>query len=1087
MLRALFVACLLVCLSAPALAADSTKTVSDSTAKKDDKAEKWDITASHGPTRDIEFETTEGTWMAADVSPDGKQIVFDLLGDIFIMPIDGGDATLLLGGPAYEVQPRFSPDGKKISYTSDREGCDNIWVMDVDGKNTHSITKEKDRQTNNAVWTPDGQYLIARKHYRNTRSLGAGEMWMYHISGGDGVQLTKRRNWQQNAADPEISPDGRYLYYDEDVSPGGGFDYNRDPYGTIYVIHRLDRETGKSQRFVTGSGGSVRPVISPDGKLLAFVRRVRLNSVLYLRNMETGEEWPVYDQLSRDAQETWSIFGLYPGFSWTPDGKHIVIWAKGKLRKVDVAKKQATEIPFKAKIKQSVTEPLRFAQEVSPDRFDVKMLRWVTTSPDGKSVVYNALGHLYIKQLPNSEPKRLTTDEHFEFYPSFSSDGKWIVYSTWTDKDKGAVYKVKSSGGDGTKLTRVKSTYTEPSFSRDGQRVVFVKNNGDALRGGTYSNDPGVYWISAEGGEATLITEEGFSPRFNKKGDRVFLTSGEGEKTALISVNLTGGDRRVHLTSANAQQIVPSPDEQWVAFTERYNSYIATLPMTGQAVDIGPSTSDFPVKRITRDAGMYLHWSGDSKTVNWSLGPELFSRALTNTFTFVEGAPDSVQEKPDTTGTYIGFKAQTDVPTGSIALVGATVISMKGDEVIQNATILVERNRIKAIGAAGSVTVPSGSKTIDVKGKFIMPGIIDVHAHGPAGSIGITPEQNWAFYANVAFGVTTEHDPSNDTEEIFASSEMIKAGLTVGPRLYSTGTILYGAEGSFKAVVNSLDDARSHLRRLKAVGAFSVKSYNQPRRDQRQQVIQAGRELQMMVVPEGGSTLFWNITQILDGHTGIEHSLPVSPLYKDVVTLFGRSGVGYTPTFVVSYGGLMGENYWYANTKVWENERLLTYVPRTIIDGRSRRRTLANDDDWNHIDNAKSAKAIVDAGGKAQLGAHGQLQGLGAHWELWSFVQGGMSPMEAIRCATFNGAYYIGMEKDLGSLEPGKLADMIVMEKNPLDNIRNSESITHVMLNGRLYDAATMNEVGTRAKSRAPFFWEGGMDPGAVGIETELD
>lgn len=1068
-------------------AASSQTTKDTSAAKEEKKEDKWDVAAQHGPSKDIEFETSEGTWISVDVSPDGKKIVFDLLGDIYIMPIEGGDATLLSGGTPYEVLPRFSPDGKMISFTSDREGCDNIWVMNVDGTNRHSVTKEKDRQTNGAVWTPDGQYLVARKHYRNTRSLGAGEMWMYHISGGDGVQLTKRRNWQQNASDPAISPDGRYVYYDEDVSPGNQFDYNRDPYGVIYVINRLDRETGKTIRFIGGNGGSVRPEPSHNGKLLAFVRRVRLNSVLYIRNIETGEEWQVWDKLSRDQQEAWAIFGVYPNFSWTPDDKHIVISANGKIWKVNVASKQATQIPFKAQVKQTITDALRFKQQVAPNKFDVKMLRWVQTSPDGKSVVFQALGHLYIKQLRGGEAKRLTTDNHFEFYPSWSNDGQWITYTSWLDGEKGAVYKVKSSGGAGVRLTQKKGTYTEPSFSRDGKRIVFVKNGGDRLRGQTFANDPGVYWMSADGGPATFITDDGASPMFNRKGDRIFLTTNEGEKTALISVNLTGGDRRVHLTSDNAQQIMPSPDEQWVAFTERYNSYVATLPLTGQAVQIGPSTKDFPVKRVTRDAGMYLHWSADSKAVYWSLGPELFSRTLANTFKFVEGAPDSIQDKPDTVGTYIGFKSTFDTPTGSVALVGATVISMKGDEVIPNATILVENNRIKAIGGAGSLAVPSGTRTIDLSGKFIMPGLVDVHAHGPAGSIGITPQQNWAFYASAAFGVTTEHDPSNDTEEIFASSELVKAGRVVGPRIYSTGTILYGAEGSFKAVINSLDDAKSHLRRLKAVGAFSVKSYNQPRRDQRQQVIDAGRELQMMVVPEGGSTFFWNMTQILDGHTGIEHSLPVSPVYKDVITLFSKSQTYYTPTLIVTYGGIMGENYWYSNTKVWENQRLLTYVPRSLVDARSRRRMKVEEDDWGHIDNAKAAKVLSDAGTKVNLGAHGQLQGLGPHWELWMFVQGGMTPMEAIRAATLNGAQYIGLDDDIGSLEAGKLADLIVLDTNPLENIRNSESIRYVMLNGRLYDAANMNEIGGKQRKREPFYWEGGMDPGSTTTEMDLD
>ncbi|MBI4547862.1 MAG: PD40 domain-containing protein [Ignavibacteriae bacterium] len=1045
----------------------------DTTAAKDTakREEKWDVTAKHGPTTDIEFDTDEGTWISVDVSPDGKRIVFDLLGDIYIMPITGGEATLLAGGAAYEVQPRFSPDGKKISFASDRDGCDNIWTMDIDGKNPKAIIKEKERQTNNAVWASDGQYIVARKHYRNTRSLGSGEMWMYHIGGGDGLQLTKRKNWEQDAGEPCLSPDGRYLYYSEDVSPGGGFQYNKDPYGIIYVIQRLDLQTGKTEQYIRGEGGAVRPQVSPDGKTIAFVRRIRLKTVLFLYDVESGKETSIYDNLNRDAQETWAIFGAHPGFSWTPDGKHIVISAKGKIWKVNVNLKEATQIPFNVHVKQTITEAVRFPQEVSPEKFDVKMLRWVTVSPDQKSVIYNALGKLWIKTLPNGTPKRLTSDKkNFEWYPSFSTDGKGIVYTTWNDEEKGAVQKVRLDGSGQKKLTTRIGHYIEPKFSPDGKKIVFRRVGGDGLRGPTYGKDQGVYWIPSDGGKPALITEEGSSAKFNKTGDRIFLMASEGEKTALVSVGLSGEQRRVHFLSDNATTILPSPDEKWVALVERFNAYIAVFPKTGQAVNIGPSTSDYPIKRVTRDAGMYLNWSGDSKKLYWSLGPELYSRDLTNTFKFVEGAPDSIPEKPDTVGLNISFVAQTDNPTGSLALTGATVITMNGDEIIPNATIVVERNRIKAIGPSQNVTIPAEAKKIDVTGKFIMPGMIDVHAHGNFESWG--PQTNWRYYANLAYGVTTMHDPSANTEGVFTNSELVKAGLMVGPRLYSTGTILYGAEGSFKAIVSNFEDAMSHLRRLKAAGAFTVKSYNQPRRDQRQQIIMAARELNMMVVPEGGSTFFWNMSMILDGHTGIEHSIPVSPMYKDAITLLAKSKTGYTPTFIVSYGGLFGENYWYMKTKVWENERLLKFTPREIIDSRSRRRPMAEEDDFNHIENAKAAKAALDAGAKLQLGAHGQLQGLGAHWELWMFVQGGMTPMEALRCATLYGAQYIGLDKDLGSLEVGKLADLIMMDKNPIENIQNSESIRSVMKNGRLYDGATMDEIGNHPKKRPKFYWE---------------
>jgi imidazolonepropionase-like amidohydrolase len=453
------------------------------------------------------------------------------------------------------------------------------------------------------------------------------------------------------------------------------------------------------------------------------------------------------------------------------------------------------------------------------------------------------------------------------------------------------------------------------------------------------------------------------------------------------------------------------------------------------------------------------------------LGPQYFSRDIKNSFAFVPGAPEKLPAV-DSLGINIGLKLKSDIPTGKIAITGARIITMKGDEVIENGTILIEKNRISAIGK--NISIPADAKVIEAEGKTIMPGIVDVHAHLRTSPDGVSPQQDWSYYANLAYGVTTSHDPSSNTEMVFSQSEMLKAGTMVGPRVYSTGTILYGADGDFKAVINNLEDARSALRRMKAVGALSVKSYNQPRREQRQQIIQAARELQMEVVPEGGSTFFHNMTEILDGHTGIEHNIPVLPIYKDVKSLWNQSNTGYTPTLIVSYGSQSGENFWYDRTNVWENERLLTYTPRYIIDARSRRRNTSEFGDYGHIEVSKAVKQIADGGTKVNLGAHGQIQGIGAHWELWMLAQGGMTPLQAIRSATMNGAEYLGMGKEIGSLETGKLADLIVMDENPLDDIRNSEKIKFVMINGRLYDAETMNETGSREKARNKFWWQMG-------------
>ena len=265
----------------------------------------WDVNTPITPFKEVIITTDEGTWMNLDVSPDGKQIVFDMLGDIYLLPVSGGKAQLIRSGHAFEIQPRFSPDGQTISFTSDAGGGDNIWTMKTDGSDAKQVTKEGFRLLNNATWTPDGDFMVARKHFTSERSLGAGELWMYHRTGGGGVQLTQRKNDQQDTGEPVVSPDGRYVYYSEDVYPGGFFQYNKNPNSQIYVIKRYDRETGKINVVVGGPGGAVRPQLSPDGTKLSFVRRVRTKSVLYIRDLATGTQRPVFDRLSKDQQEAW--------------------------------------------------------------------------------------------------------------------------------------------------------------------------------------------------------------------------------------------------------------------------------------------------------------------------------------------------------------------------------------------------------------------------------------------------------------------------------------------------------------------------------------------------------------------------------------------------------------------------------------------------------------------------------------------------------------------------------------------------------------------------------------------------------------
>ena len=1066
------------------------KPAADKPAGDKPAAEKWNVTADLGPTTKLAFDTSEGTWMNVDVSPDGRRIVFDLLGDLYTMPIGGSGtsaAERITSGPAFDMQPRFSPDGTRIAFSSDRDGLWNIWTVAADGKDARQISKEKKWFVNSPTWGGDGSYIFARRHFVKERSLGAGEIWMFHANGSEGLQVTERNGFQKDAGEPAVSSDGKYLYYSKDVTPGQTFEYNKDPNGLIYAIIQRDLITGRERRIVSVQGGSVAPRPSPDGKSLAFVRRVRLQSKLYVRDLETGRDRVVFEHLDKDLQEAWAIHGLYPQYAWMPDGKSLVVWGEGRIWRVDVEGAQGTVVPFTAKVEQTLNDAVRFPQKVYTPEFAVKMLRDVATSPDGKQVAYGALGRIYVRPLPAGDPKPVTAAEGFAFDPSWSPDGQWLVYTTWNDTAYGRVRVMKPDGSGGRDVVTKPGHYIEPSFSPDGKSIVYRQAGGDTVRGRVYGVDSGNYVVPADGSAPPrLVIDTGTQPMFDHTGKRIYLFDRRAEKFVLFSVPVGDAssavppkDEIVHFQSDNAVQIVPSPDGKWVAFEERFHTYLAAFPHTGRTVDLGPTVSAYPTVQVSRDAGSYLHWSGDSRRLFWTLGPELFTRDLGRTFTFLDSRIEKPDE-PEAKGIQIGFTAKSDTPDGAVAFVGARIITMSGAAgprgstpgVIENGTVVVEGNRITAVGRSGAVTIPSGAKRIDAAGKTIMPGLIDVHAHVGGEGDGILAQSTWPFLANLAFGVTTSHDPSNDTETVFSNAELIRSGAKLGPRLFSTGSILYGAETPFKTVVDTYQDALSHLRRQKAAGAFSVKSYNQQRRDARQMIIKAARELQMLVVPEGGSLLYMNEAMVLDGHTGVEHSLPVPRIYNDVVTLFGKSKSGYTPTLIVGYGGLSGEYYWYQHMNAWSHERLMTFTPRDIVDARSRRRQMASEDDFNHVLISKGAKQILDAGGLVQLGAHGQLQGLGAHWELWMLQQGGMTNLEAIRCATINGAKYLGLDAELGSLEKGKLADLIVLDRNPLENIRNSDSVGMVMVNGRLYDAKTLNEIGNHPKTRPALWFE---------------
>jgi len=1057
----------------------------------------WDIQAPRGATiEEIPIRTEEGTWMDVDVSPDGQTIAFTLLGDIYTVPMSGGKAARIAEGMAWEVHPRFSPDGSRIAFTSDRAGGNNIWIMNADGSDKRQLTKESFRLLNQPTWSPDGRFIAAKKHFTTERSLGTGEIWIYHVSGGGGVQVIERRNedLQKELGEPVFAPNGKAIYYTRNTTGGNTFIYAQDSNAGIFAIERHDLEKGEVTTVVDGYGGAVRPAPSPDGKEIAFVRRDKDTSQLWVKDLTSGAERMIFGGLDLDVQETWAVTGVYPNMDWTPDSSAIVFWAGGKLNRVDRDGSNHGVIPFSIDDTRGIADAPHPAIEVAPARFTTKMAKFGMLSPEGNRVVFEALGRLYTKSARGRDAARpLTSDtgDEVEAYPAFSRDGSRIAFVRWTDEGLGEIVVADANGANASVISPSPGHYANLAWSPDGRIIAYEKRSGGYLTAPEQSENPGLYIQPLAGGDPVMVTRSGSNPQFGASNERLFMVGRSGEKLALMSSDLEGDKVRTHATGSLVNDFRISPDGRTIAFRQNYEVFAMPMIPGGKPVDVNETQGPVPITMVSKGGADFMGWARNGETLYWSIGPELKQAQVSDFFASAPaGASEEDRYERPETAISMAITVDKAVPMGTVVIAGARILTMavgldKDDAgVIENGVIVIDGDRIVAIGAPDEVDVPEGAVMVNASGKVIMPGFVDAHHHGPHGTDELVPQQNWSLIQDLALGTTTTHNPSSDASLIFASAERQQAGKLLAPRIFSTGEIVYGAKApGVYARIDSYEDALAHVRRIKAQGGVSIKNYNQPRREQRQMVARASAAENMLVVAEGGSLFGMDMNLIADGNSTIEHNVPGDVFYEDVLQFFGQSNSNYTPTLVVTYGGLAGDPYWRQATDVYAHPLMIHSPPKLLL-ASSARRTKAPE--WAFVDDnaAREAKKISDRGIKVSIGAHGQQPGLGAHWEIWSFARGGFSAVEALKTATIYPAQSLGMEKDVGSLEVGKLADLLILSADPTANVRDSDKIERVMIGGRMYDTKTMQEVITGNGGRRPYWWENGMGGSAAGSQA---
>jgi Tol biopolymer transport system component/imidazolonepropionase-like amidohydrolase len=1060
------------------------------------------------PTRPLKFTTDEGTWMSLDLSADGRTIVFDLLGDIYTIPATGGAATRITSGSGFDGQPRFSPDGKTIVFVSDRSGSENLYLVDPDGKNLRPMTRGANQAFISPDWTPDGKYVVVSK---------SNDLWLYHRDGGNGLRLTGQTpapagrggggTAPTNFMGASVTPDGRYIYAGARTGAAG---YNQ-MLGTTQIA-MYDRETGKLVTRSLELGTGFRPAVSPDGKWLAYASRQMAVTGLKLRELATGDErWLAHD-IQRDDIESRGSRDLLPGYSWTADSRAIVLSHHGKFWNVDATSGKQTLIPFTAEVDQLIGDLVRFEYGVNDSVLTVRQVRGARPSPDGRRLAFSALDHLWIMDLPSGTPRRLTRSTDGEHSPVWSPDGIYIAYVSWNE-DGGDIWRISPDGASPQKLTTQTAYYDDIMYSATGSRIVAARAPrtqraivNDEINPKLVVTD--LVWISSTGGPATFISSltNAGRPHFTSDTSRVWIyESADG----LVSMRWDGTDRREHLKvtgfvqpggGPNAQpqqaaELQVSPDGSRVLALVNNKIFVVPLPITGgptPSVSVNQAAGGaLPFRRLSRIGGDFLGWKADSRSVFYSMGRSFFQYDLARADSL---AADSVAKAPppsegrggggrgagggggaaavgkpvyDAARIDITITAAKDRPSGSVVLRGARIITMKGSEVIPRGDVVVTGNRIVSVGAQGSAKIPAGAKVIDVSGKTIMPGLVDIHAHMWP-QWGVHSPQPYMYTVNLAYGVTTTRDPQTSQADVISYGDAVDVGQMVGPRIYATGPGIFIQDD-----VSSADDAKEVMKRYSEFYLTeTIKQYMAGDRRQRQWIVMAAKDQKITPTLEGGLDFKKNMTEAMDGYAGIEHTLPIAPMYKDAVGLFAQSGTTWTPTLLVQYGGPWAENWWYEHYDIMSDAKLARFTPFSELERRGLRRPQwFRDSEYSFKLFAEQAKKVVEAGGHVGLGGHGQLQGLGVHWELWNIASGGMKPMDVLRVATIFGAEAIGLQKQLGSVEVGKLADILVLDANPLDDIKNTNTIRYVMKNGRFYDGNTLAEVWPQPRPLAKQWW----------------
>lgn len=1004
------------------------------------------------PSRTISFETNEGSYMNVDVSPDGRTLAFDLLGDLYTVPITGGNAIQRTRGIALHLRPAWSPDGKMLAYVGDNSGDFRVNVMDIDGK-FDSVLDGCDPgiwDGANAVWTPDGSKIVVNGRVFGTAGGSVGR--------GFGIGNIVR-----------FSSDGKTIFC---IDSGRLFRYDPSNQGRTFIC-RISR--GQESGF-----------LSPDARWWCYIADSNQRRCLMVKNVGDAKGRILVLSMVQDDFRYLPHLPL-PHFSFSSDSKYVYIGYGGKIHQIEIETGTNRIIPFVAHVRSDMGAFDYNKFRISNDSIKINYIRWASISPDGRHLVFSALDRIYIKDMPGGNPHILALQMHGQFQPVFSPDSKQIAYVSWCDTSGGYLWVVPASGGRPRILSHVAGQYQRPAWSANGKAIAVVR--GLSKLGDR--DDPGVGSLVLIGldGEAERILADSVpllnSLAFSKDGKRLIYIPQRLQDNRsltvpeLVSQELEKGSIRVEAVGpANIyyDEKRISPDGRFYVYSSDEDLYL--VPITEPNHPIVLPSVNKPTNVFKFATGVDPHWEKDGKVLAWcysnhyyQIDPDKIVASAVNT---LEGGKKyngpqigvfKVRIRPDS-DVALNLKGKVSRSDRTLALRNVRIITMRGDRVIEHGTIVLKNGRIFSVGRGNAVAVPADAKVMDLTGTTVMPGFIDVHLHMRVPS-NIFPQQSWMFLINLAYGVTTARDPSLSFDS-YGYKELLETGQMLGPRLFTVGRAVRIPDGV--VAMNSEEDAESVVEKRFRMGGTVVKQYLLPKRIQRQWLLKACSKLKLNMTNEGAFDPIVQLGMIKDGSTGVEHNPVWGDVYKDVVSFVASSGVYFTPTLQVAYGTEEAKEYF--KFKYWKrpDPKLMHFAlsdtsqHRPTGNGAESIQTIMNAHPRDTLSPGFLSPALIDTrilkkGGRIAVGSHGNDEGIGIHNEIWALCMGGFSPIQALRAATVIGAEALGVQSDVGTIEPGKIADILILNKNPLVDIHNTKNIRYVMKAGILYDGNTLDTI----------------------------